>query len=112
MYCRNCGKEINDNADVCLNCGAATNKTTANQSNTQQTNVFALIGFILSFIIPVAGLVLSIIGKNKAASYNDNGKGLSLAGIIISSVFLAFALFITIIYMYAILMLILSAFLV
>ncbi|MBR2967924.1 MAG: zinc-ribbon domain-containing protein [Clostridia bacterium] len=108
MYCRNCGKEINDNADVCLHCGVATNKTTANQSSAQQTNVLAIIGFILSFIMPIAGLVLSILGRSKASSYNDNGKGLSLAGIIISSIYLAFGLLVIIIYMYIFLLLIIS----
>ena len=26
MYCRNCGKELNKNADYCTNCGVATTK--------------------------------------------------------------------------------------
>ncbi len=26
MYCRNCGKEIADNAAVCVNCGVSLNK--------------------------------------------------------------------------------------
>ncbi len=26
MYCRNCGKELNENADYCTNCGVATTK--------------------------------------------------------------------------------------
>ena len=27
MYCKNCGKELPENADVCLNCGTSVNKT-------------------------------------------------------------------------------------
>lgn len=27
MYCRNCGAEINDNADVCVKCGMAVTKS-------------------------------------------------------------------------------------
>lgn len=26
MYCSNCGKKLNDNADVCVNCGVLVNK--------------------------------------------------------------------------------------
>jgi len=26
MFCKNCGKEINEGADVCLNCGASVGK--------------------------------------------------------------------------------------
>ncbi|WP_370630381.1 zinc-ribbon domain-containing protein [Turicibacter sp. TJ11] len=26
MYCRNCGKELNENADVCVKCGANLSK--------------------------------------------------------------------------------------
>lgn len=100
MYCRNCGKEINDNADVCLHCGVSTNKATANQSSAQQSNVFAYVGFIFSFPIPLVGLILSIIGRTKAASYNDDGKGLSLAGIIISSIILAFTFIFLIVFFY------------
>mgnify|MGYP003305623683 CR=1 FL=1 len=29
-YCTNCGKEIQENQDVCLNCGVTIKKTTTN----------------------------------------------------------------------------------
>ena len=45
-------------------------------------------GFILSFIFPLLGLVFSIIGYSKAKYMNDSGKGLALAGIIISSIYM------------------------
>ena len=32
MYCQNCGKEINENAAVCLNCGVAVNNVTQKKS--------------------------------------------------------------------------------
>ena len=43
MYCRNCGKEINDNAVICINCGCAVdgnaNKSSLNiKSNTSSEN--------------------------------------------------------------------------
>ncbi len=58
----------------------------------QTTNGMAVAGLILSFIIPLVGLILSIIGLNKAKHYNGNGHGLSIAGIIISIVMMLFSL--------------------
>lgn len=92
MYCRNCGKEINDNASVCLNCGASV-KPIQKESNTM-----AIVGFILSFFISIAGLICSIVGYRKATKDDLDGKGMALAGIIISSLRLAADLFVVIIY--------------
>ena len=51
----------------------------------KKTNSFALAGFICSFFVPLLGLIFSIIGLNKVKECND-GKGFSIAGIIISAV--------------------------
>ena len=81
MFCRNCGKEINENASICLNCGASV-KPVAKDSNSM-----AIVGFIMSFFVSIAGLICSIVGYRNA-----------LAGIILSAIRLAFDLFIAIIY--------------
>lgn len=52
----------------------------------------ATAGFVLSFFVPLLGLIFSILGLKKVKETNT-GKGLSTAGIIISSI----ALFITLI---------------
>ena len=83
MYCRNCGKEINENASVCIGCGVPL-KPVQKESNT-----LAIVGFVLSFFVSVAGLICSIIGYRKAVSENLDNKGLALAGIIISAINLA-----------------------
>ncbi len=85
MFCKNCGKEIDDKAVVCIYCGVATNQELAHK---RQTNVLAIVGFILSFFVAIAGLVCSILGKKKADELNGNGKGLATAGIVISIVLL------------------------
>lgn len=42
MYCRNCGKELNENADYCTSCGVSTNKGSAYCSSCgSETNVEA-----------------------------------------------------------------------
>lgn len=53
----------------------------------EKTNVFAILGFIFSFLFSFAGLVLSILGFEKSKKCN-NGKVLSIAGIIISTLFI------------------------
>ena len=50
----------------------------------KNSNVIAIVGFILSFFLAVAGLICSIIGLVKSKELND-GKGFSIAGIVISS---------------------------
>ncbi len=108
MFCHNCGKEIDDNAFVCPHCGVivgnkdAANGTNANSANTNATNgtnaqttgsnTIATVGFVLSFFIAIAGLICSIIGYRNAPQYGGKGKGLALAGIIISAVSMAIAL--------------------
>lgn len=89
MYCKNCGNEIHNEAVVCIHCGCAVNGQTA-QKQTTKTNVLAIVGFALSFFIPLAGLICSIIGYKKADSdYNGNGKGFAIAGTVIGAIELA-----------------------
>ena len=98
MYCKNCGKEINDNAYVCPNCGVKTESALAdNSSAAKKTNVLAIVGFVLSFFIPIAGLICSILGMKKASEFGGKGHGLALAGVIISAVSMAIILIVVII---------------
>jgi len=51
------------------------------------TNTLAIVGFVLSFFISLAGLICSCIGLKKAnTEFGGNGKGLAIAGIVISSI--------------------------
>ena len=84
MYCANCGKEIDDKAVVCPYCGVATGKTYSNTST--ESNTMAIVGFIFAFLMPVVGLICSILGMKKSTELDGKGKGLALAGIIISIV--------------------------
>ena len=85
MYCKNCGKEIDDKAEICIYCGCGTGQK---QTTKNETNVLAIVGFIFSFFFAVVGLICSILGYRKAAELGGSGKGLSIAGIIISAVWL------------------------
>ena len=88
MFCKNCGKEIDDKAAICIYCGVPTSESEKPRQQ-EATNIWAIVGFILSFFISVAGLVCSIIGYKHAPEFGGNGKGFALAGIIISATSMA-----------------------
>ena len=104
-FCTNCGKEVPEGNNVCTNCGTPVDGAVANAqpaattvvvNNVQpkKTNGFALSGFIVSLVstllccgsFNLISLILLIIGAVKAKDYDGNGKGLAIAGIIISAI--------------------------
>lgn len=94
-FCTNCGNELDDRAIMCPKCGIALTQTVANSGQTQ-SNGMAIAGFVLSFFIPLLGLIFSILGLKKSKETNT-GKGLSTAGIIISCITMVITLIIGII---------------
>lgn len=75
-------------------------------TNEKKLNTMAVVGFISSlvFFIPfsdLAGLIISIIGLRDAARKDEGGKGMAIAGIIISSLRLVFSFLIIIIFIIA-----------
>ena len=54
--------------------------------DTTENNGFAIAGFVLSFYFAVLGIVFSSIGLSKAKKMNGKGKGLAVAGLVISLV--------------------------
>lgn len=59
-YCSHCGKEIMDAAVVCPHCGCASTPTSA-VDDTPHTGLN-----VLSFLIPLVGLILYILYHEKA----------------------------------------------
>ena len=51
----------------------------------QKYNGLAIAGFICSFLVSLLGLILSIVGLNQIKKQGGKGKGLAIAGIIISA---------------------------
>lgn len=110
-FCISCGSELPENAVACPNCGAMQN---ANQAQPQQvvvnnvpaqnkSNGLAIAGFVVSLVstllccgsFNVISLVLSIVGAVKAKDYGGNGKGMAIAGIIISAIGLIILIILT-----------------
>jgi len=54
MFCSKCGKEVLDDAVVCLNCGCAIKKSTTTVIEEDEIHI----GFcVLSFFIPIFGII-------------------------------------------------------
>ena len=88
-YCTHCGNELIDDAVVCTKCGCPTELYASKPASNckAELNPMCLVGFILSFVFNVVGLILSIIGYNQVKNTDDNSsKTLAKAGIIISSI--------------------------
>jgi uncharacterized membrane protein YvbJ len=70
VNCQKCGAQIEENDSFCKICGSRVNTSSTgsiieNNEVPQSKNPICLVGFILAFIIPTAGLILSIIGLNR-----------------------------------------------
>lgn len=108
LFCCRCGAKIPSGESFCSKCGTkvGTNINYDNYDswNSQQpatyheSNTMAMVGFVLAFFIPLLGLIFSCIGYSKSKYLNGDGKDMSMAGIILSSVFIAIGIISVIIY--------------
>ena len=107
MYCKNCGREISDTADICLFCGARTRFMQPIIEDEKKVNGFGIAGFvlgILSFLLslagvmPLLGLIFSAIGMAKMGKRKVNG--LAIAGLVLSIIALILAICIDIVVIY------------
>ena len=102
MYCKNCGKEIDEKAYVCPNCGVKVkdeaielreSKATANSEADSGSKA----GWgILSFLVPIVGLILFCVWKaDRPKTASVCGK-CALASVIVSVV--AFIIYLILIF--------------
>lgn len=84
-YCSKCGKEIMDDAIICIHCGCST----GGNSNNKAINIndAPSIGFgFLGFFFPLIGLILYLVNKdNYPLKAKSAGKG-ALIGVILNAV--------------------------
>ena len=85
MFCSKCGKEIADDAVVCVHCGCAVRELSVEEEQ-PQSNGMAIAGFICSFFVPLLGWIFGGIGLSRAHKRNGKGKGFSIAALAIASV--------------------------
>ena len=83
MFCRNCGKEILDEAVICVHCGCSTQTNAVANTNDAPSTGLAVLGFF----IPLAGFILWLVNKDtKPLMAKSAGRG-ALIGFIVSMVF-------------------------
>jgi hypothetical protein len=61
-YCTKCGKEIDDEAIICVNCGCSTTPTKKNVEPDSDSVGWGFLGFF----IPLVGLILWLVWKDEA----------------------------------------------
>lgn len=60
MYCRKCGKEINDDAVVCVNCGCAVKEVSSNNNSQDYSTPKTSMGVLMGLLLGLIGLVIGI----------------------------------------------------
>lgn len=97
MYCRNCGKEIDDKAVICPACGVPVQQTGNVSHEVVEENNSFLWG-ILGCCIPVVGLVLFLVWKDtkpKSSKAAGIGALICVACIILLYAFIFFMAFVS-----------------
>lgn len=96
-FCSNCGKEVSKESKFCANCGKEVSAEEVKNENivAKQSNPLAITGFVISLVSLLCcggtswlGLIFSIIGLIESKKKNNKGKGLAVAGIVISTILL------------------------
>ena len=82
-FCSMCGKEVMDEAVICPNCGCQLKKLPLTAEDDAPNTGWAVLGFF----IPLVGLILYLVNKDKTPlKAKSAGKG-ALIGFIVSVVF-------------------------
>ena len=115
-FCGKCGNKVDKDSSFCVNCGNPSKEDNKNNAKKEannkpverdiddvpQRNGWAIAGFILSFHIPILGIIFSIIGLRNSSRINGVGRGLTIAGIIVSSFVFVMRLVLYLYYIYII----------
>ena len=85
-YCSNCGQAANDNDQYCSKCGSPLPFNVEDQKEVQpnNSNIFAILGFVFSILFWPVGFGLSAYGLFLSRIRNGKGRGLAIAGLVIS----------------------------
>jgi len=59
MFCRNCGKEISENAEICIHCGVRAKNPVGEDKPNWGINILTLC------CIPIVGLIMFFVWKNE-----------------------------------------------
>lgn len=90
-FCTKCGKEIMDDAVICVNCGCAVDKTLNPNSESQSPKkvsvslILGIVGIVFAWLIAIVGHITSIVGiifgiKEYKSTSKMSGLVLSIIG--------------------------------
>lgn len=65
MFCPNCENQVNENSDVCLHCGKMLRNSKINHNDQKKVDKSNIGLNIVSFIIPIVGLILYLTLKKE-----------------------------------------------
>lgn len=82
-YCRNCGKEINENQDYCMHCGSLQTEDQSTYVSDEGEKWWCALGFC----VPLVGLILYIVWKNDRPNNAKMAGTGALISVILSVVF-------------------------
>lgn len=82
MFCPYCGKEINDNADICLGCG----RSVTNVRNSASRDSNSIGWWWLGFFFPFVGLILWLVWAGSTPMRAKRAGWGALVGAIVSVV--------------------------
>lgn len=81
MFCKKCGKEIDDSAVICPNCGCATDNYAERKVVKKEKGsglvVWSIVSLVLAFVAPLFGLVMGM-GFKPIAIKENNWKAAKL----------------------------------
>ena len=93
-FCENCGKELAENQDICLNCGVKAKNKDIKEITTEDksANTGFILGLIsiIAWLLPLVGYPVTICGiiSSSKVLKSSNGNGKAKAGLILSIIFL------------------------
>lgn len=79
MYCKNCGKELKEDALYCSNCGARQDPIFPQKEETSTDFWFSVLGFL----IPLAGLIVFLVYEGKKPGQAKAAAKGALIGVIV-----------------------------
>lgn len=98
-YCKFCGSVLEDDAELCLKCGCST-QIKDYGADSEGYNLLCILGFVFSFIASLVGFIISLIALNQVnKNPAQKGKGLAIAGIVISASSLPVTVFMAWVYL-------------
>jgi hypothetical protein len=84
-FCTHCGKEIHDQAVVCVHCGCAVAPLPSEKQGTSLPVILGILGIVCAWLYALTGHVLSIVGivmgvKESRETGRQTGLILSIIG--------------------------------